>query len=568
MKNFYSLMVFSIACFGTVVFGHPEHLSKPSADDVVQYFYIDPLIVRKGDPSSTHTIEIATTGVDIARVYLEDYEVIDFFDDGNNGDRISGDGIYTASNSHIVTDFMRLSFGTHDTRGPKYIVEKTDGSSKSYYLSLGLIAEDLNFPAVELAEGLFATQYAFFIEDPEGIVLDTKDWPIGSVSCGKENYEATKKLYSVLPDSFDFAIVMPAHPIFKPSNYAENVPYFVRAKNDIQNIGVDIFDNTSDFGSAGRLKGTIYHSWGSGQVLDHEIGHCWCADIGESLNLCRCAQCYGNHWNPLSDIGGQMSLCISHPDIPGPVKLGNLKNNGDGTWRIERVPEDNEPYSNLDLYAMGLIPSSEVTPVHLLVNPDLTDYLKVTADSVITYTIDDIMADEGGERIPSFQNSPKTFNVAFIVVKNKSFTTEEYAYYSSIAKYFASQEQGSLSLTTFYQATGGRATLNMDLGVVTSVESKTPAISGFMLHHNYPNPFNPETEIPYEVVKNAYVLIEIYNLSGQKIKTLIQEYKYAGFYKTKWNGKDKNNRIVPSGIYLCSYTTKESIKTIKMLKIE
>jgi hypothetical protein len=229
MKRLHSLMVLFLICFGAVVFGHTGQSSKQSANDAVQYFYIDPLIVRKGDPSSTHTIEIATTGIDIAKVYLKDFDRTNLVDDGTNGDRISGDGIYTVSNVHIITDFMPLSFGTHATSGPEYIVEKTDGSSKSSYLSLGIIAEDLNYSAVELADGLFATRYAFFIEDPEGIVLDTKDWPLGNVRCGKENYEATKKLYSVLPDNFDFVIVMPAHPIFNPSNYGENTPYFVRA---------------------------------------------------------------------------------------------------------------------------------------------------------------------------------------------------------------------------------------------------------------------------------------------------------------------------------------------------
>jgi hypothetical protein len=292
--------------------------------------------------------------------------------------------------------------------------------------------------------------------------------------------------------------------------------------------------------------------------LDHEIGHCWCADIGESLNLTRCTGCYGNHWNPLSDIGGQMSMAISNPDVK--YGSGHLKDNGDGTWRIERDPSDNDLYSSLDLYAMGLIPSTEVMPVHLLFNPDLTDHLKVTADSMITYTIEDIITDEGGERIPSFQDSPKEFNVAFIVVKNKSFTTAEYAYYSSIAKYFASQEQGELSLTTFYHATGGRATLNPDLGVNTSVELKTTAASGFILHQNYPNPFNPETMIRFDIREKSYIRIQVYDILGKKVSTVVDYEFSAGSHKLVFNGSD-----LPSGIYFYKFETGSFTEVRKMV---
>ena len=569
MRRISAITVIFFICFEAKVFGQSEQLHNNSDENALQYYYIDPMVVQKGDTSATLTIEVTTTGTHISRVYLVpspgNYVVeTDLVDDGTNGDRVAGDGIYTASNVPINTNNMNLNigFGTHATTGPDVIVEKTDGPSESDYLRIGVIAEDQNFAAVELADGLFATQYAFFIEDPDGIVLDTENWPLGDVRCGKEHFEASQLLYSVLPDSFDFIIVMPAHAIFDPDrNYAENVPYFVRVKNDIQNIGIDLFNNTSDFGSAGRLKGMIYHSWGYGAILDHEIGHFWCADLGESLNLTRCADCYGNHWNPLSDIGGQMCAFLFHPDL---VYAGHLNDNGDGSWRIERDPDDNEPYSNLDLYAMGIIPSTDVLPIHLLVNPDLTDYTRVTAESVITYTIDDIIAAEGGERIPSYLDSPKKFNVAFIAVKNKPFTAEEYTFYSLISKYFASQEQGTSSLTTFYHATGGRATLNPDLGINnTSVKLKTTAISNFHLYQNFPNPFNPETVIRFDIKKRSHIKLQVYNILGKKILTMADREFFAGSHKVVFNGSN-----LPSGVYFYKFETGSFTETKEMLLIK
>ena len=562
MKKLHSWLVIVLVCFGSALLGQSGLSSNHSLNKALLYYTIDPMIVQKGDASSLHTIEVTTSGVDIARVYLTNHVEANLVDDGANGDRIAGDGVYTAGNVYINTDRMPLSFGTFGAGGPDVFVEKMDGSSESTYLRFGVVAKDLNFPAVKLADGIFATQYALFLEDPDGLILDTEDWPLGDVKCGRENFYAAQKLYSVLPDDFDFIIVMPAHAIFDPArNYSENTPYFVRAKNDIKNIGIEIFDNTATFGSAGRLTGMVYHSWSYGAILDHEIAHSWSADMGKSLGLTMCADCNGNHWNPLSDIGGQMSAFLFPADVN--YNAGHLKNNGDGTWRIERAPGDDDCYSKLDLYAMGLIPSSEVPPVHLLVNPDLTDPMRVTTESVMTFTIDDIIAAEGGERIPSFQDSPKEFNAAFVVVKNKAFTAEEYAYYSSLSKYFASQEQGKLSLTTFYHATGGRATLNPNLGVITSVESKIAAASGFYLHQNFPNPFNPETTIRFDLEEPNYVRLEIYNILGEKAATVAEAEFSAGPHKVAFSGSE-----LPSGIYFYKVEIGNFAEIKKMVLME
>ena len=559
MERMRIITIILLLYFSITAYGQPAQKICRPVDDALLYYYIDPMIFRRGDTSTTMTIEVVTAGLNITRVYLENPEEIILVDDGTNGDRVAGDGIYTASNVPPHVESTTLNFGTHSTGGPDVFVEKTDGSTESDFLRFGVVAEDQNFPAIELAEGLFATQYAFFIEDPEGTVLDSEEWPVGRVRCARQNFEATQKLYSVLPDNFDFVIVMPAHTMFHPDrNYAENTPYFVRAKNDIQHIGIDLFDNTSDFGSAGRLKGMIYHSWGYGAILDHEIGHAWCADLGESLSLCKCENSFGNHWNPLSDIGGQMGAFLSHDDFP--QRAGHLKDNGNGTWRLERNSDDNDPYSNLALYAMGLIPFSEVPPVHILVNPDLTDYTSIIPESVITYTIDEIITAEGGERIPSYEDSQKEFNVAFIVVKNKAFTAEEYAFYSLVSKYFASQQQGRLSLTTFYHATGGRGTLNPDLGVVSSVESEKCTYLRFLLYQNYPNPFNPETRLIYDIHENAYVRIGIYNIYGQKVADLIDNMQNAGSYQITWEARD-----LPSGTYIIRMQAGEFVQMRKCI---
>ena len=66
---------------------------------------------------------------------------------------------------------------------------------------------------------------------------------------------------------------------------------------------------------------------------------------------------------------------------------------------------------------------------------------------------------------------------------------------------------------------------------------------------NYPNPFNPSTSIAFDIRAEGMVRIEIYNIRGQKVTTLLDEYKRSGSYTVDWYGTDDSGRKVSSGIY-------------------
>lgn len=82
---------------------------------------------------------------------------------------------------------------------------------------------------------------------------------------------------------------------------------------------------------------------------------------------------------------------------------------------------------------------------------------------------------------------------------------------------------------------------------------------------NYPNPFNPETTISYSVKNASPVKIEIYNLKGQKVKTLVAENKATGNHSIVWNGTDDNNISVSSGVYFYRMKSGEFTSTRKMM---
>jgi hypothetical protein len=69
------------------------------------------------------------------------------------------------------------------------------------------------------------------------------------------------------------------------------------------------------------------------------------------------------------------------------------------------------------------------------------------------------------------------------------------------------------------------------------------------LQRNFPNPFNPTTSIKYALHEDAKICIEIFNIKGQKVKTLIDKKQSAGYHAVMWNGKDNSGKTAASGLY-------------------
>ena len=85
---------------------------------------------------------------------------------------------------------------------------------------------------------------------------------------------------------------------------------------------------------------------------------------------------------------------------------------------------------------------------------------------------------------------------------------------------------------------------------------------------NYPNPFNPETKIIFNLPEEGNIKLEIYNIKGQKVKTLLDCYMSPGHSEMIWNGKDDNGKPVGSGVYFYKLLTpsKSYVKKCMLLK--
>ena len=91
-----------------------------------------------------------------------------------------------------------------------------------------------------------------------------------------------------------------------------------------------------------------------------------------------------------------------------------------------------------------------------------------------------------------------------------------------------------------------------------------PVPQVFSLGSNYPNPFNSSTTIPYHLATASSVQLDIYEVSGRKVRTLFSERQAPGFYETIWDGRDEDGVIVAAGVYLYRlngrpYLRKESV---------
>lgn len=95
----------------------------------------------------------------------------------------------------------------------------------------------------------------------------------------------------------------------------------------------------------------------------------------------------------------------------------------------------------------------------------------------------------------------------------------------------------------------------------------------YALSQNYPNPFNPATTIKYQLPKTTKVKLEVYNILGQRVKTLVDGLQPADYYKIEWDGRNHHGRQVGSGLYIYRLIAKAAdgsenfVKVKKMLLI-
>ncbi len=100
----------------------------------------------------------------------------------------------------------------------------------------------------------------------------------------------------------------------------------------------------------------------------------------------------------------------------------------------------------------------------------------------------------------------------------------------------------------------------------TSVRETVP--TAFALGQNYPNPFNPSTNISFSIPTNARVQIDIFNVAGQRVRTLVDRSFDAGEHTVQWDATDASGKSVAGGMYFYRLTSGEFVQSRKMMLLK
>ena len=158
--------------------------------------------------------------------------------------------------------------------------------------------------------------------------------------------------------------------------------------------------------------------------------------------------------------------------------------------------------------------------------------------------------------------------LAFVTVYSNAEGGEpvEFSYYDGEA-----QEEGFIPTALDFEANGVAGSAVEPIALETRARrlgDRGFIPDEFVLSPAYPNPFNPATQIGYGVPVDGQVDIAIYNVVGQKIRTLVEGFERAGYRYAVWDGRDDSGRVVPTGVYFSLMQTEGFRATQKLMLLK
>jgi hypothetical protein len=120
----------------------------------------------------------------------------------------------------------------------------------------------------------------------------------------------------------------------------------------------------------------------------------------------------------------------------------------------------------------------------------------------------------------------------------------------------------NIGVDQFYRAVEGQG-----LDPLTAIPTPQTTPSGYDLYQNYPNPFNPTTTIRYTLLRTAPITLKIFDVSGRKVRTLVDDTQTAGTKSVAWDGRDDSGKPAASGVYVYQLRTGFSVQSRKMLLV-
>jgi hypothetical protein len=430
-------------------------LPAVAAAQTVNYFKFTPSVLPAGT-SQPVLYEIELAGTPATRVTLEyqpqgSVTVIELRDDGTGGDQRAGDAIWTAQVPSAPILAGRRADDVH--RVFVGFVNIFNGATNVMRgnMFISVYTADLGTPGItRLGQFVQATPRVVNIHDAGFFV-------------NREPTRITREFYRWFGDDYDVLNL-----VYEPPRFSNRTHSVV--KNDVQGIGLQLVNNTSLFGSAGRLQGisqfpigTFFDGAETGHI--HELGHQWV----NFLNFQPLTPGIP-HWPLSSMAGGVMGFSIGGQGGQGGSFRCDVREEN-GQVVLGSRP-DAPAYNDFDLYLMGLLPAGEVRPQLVFADQAAAQTLQCNGQTftgaVTRITVDDII-NRFGPRRPA--TTPSQIRIATVYVTRDELATPEEMW---LYTYFAGRgELRERTLThsgflkelgrPFYLATGGRATLDMSV---------------------------------------------------------------------------------------------------------
>ena len=439
--------------------------SMANAAPSVDWMRVTPGVIRDDIATPITLTAKVSGGVPTSMLFsASDGSTLTMRDDGGGADAVAGDGIYTtqltpaqAVSGVQAADVYRKFAGFVDLYQGAVRLERVALQTQVWSPAMG---------AVTMLSPTGTVRYSNFVVN----IVDPVTFAAGP---NGDFRPLVKHFYQVFGDSFDFIDV-----VFDMNFVANRYHFGVR--NAVSGVGISMFNNGLDYGSASRLLGitifpTATYFDPAQESHSHEIGHQWINFLSQA-NLATGKP----HWPFSSLAGGIMGF-----SLPGSLAGGDYGCKLTPVAGGIQLSQMSGPkvFTDLDLYLMGLKPAAQVG-LHYVWNDQAAAANQVCAGTFpfsqfTQVTMNNVIATDG-QRQPAYPNTQQDFKIAVIVVSDALISAEAMAFYN----YFAQRAEARATLpihqgfvigsgNPFYVATGGLGTLDARLrnGSVLDVDA-------------------------------------------------------------------------------------------------
>jgi hypothetical protein len=477
-----------------------------------------------------------------AEGYNSQQTTFPMFDDGTHGDEIANDNIFSIGG-------IKSTFQMKWLTGIEWVfLELTiDGNKRPInYMWLPIIQNE-EFNIRRINSTTLSSDYAVHFFD---LTLEDRE----------NTSKVTHQFYDLFPDSYDFIVLY-------RDRISVSTAYYKAIRNDVKGIGLHIYDNSIQYGSAGKLQGIISVNT-EGQripfpefVLMHEFGHRW----GAYLNIPSLPLSSGIHWNASSTIAGVMGPCCNNTFIY----------NGDSTFTHVKY-YNNYQFEPLELYTMGVLPidALDTCNLYIIKDPNIGSIFNdhIPTDSIISpnefvQVTGDTIAKIYGNRVPDVSNSQKNFRTATVILTERQPAEEEICLWNKILRHYSETYKeedpkmkysynwfGVPSFANYCNGLLSNSFLIYD-SVLLSIPNKKSKKNNPFEYSVYPNP--AIDIITVEMANWGPYSIDITSINGQLI------------YSTKMTGDSYQIDIssLRKGVYIMTIRSEDFFTNKKIIKL-